>query len=139
MKHQSGDGLDIIEKYDTFGDYIYKKLQEIPREHGILKARAINLIEEQPQLFYTAIRSEQISRLHIADAGLDSIRHMLRRLARHQTDIYVTNKETGKRVKKKGKFLLDQEAHLHASMILVEVGKMLGATIKNKERKSNKR
>lgn len=135
MSYSDTNGLVVIEKYDEFLDYIYKKLQQIPREHGILKARAINLVHEQPQLFYDAIRSGQISRLYIADAGLDSIRHCLRTLARYQTDVYVKNKETGKRLKKKGKYLLDQKAHLHASLLLVEVGKMLGAMIKNNKKR----
>ncbi|TLS99948.1 hypothetical protein [Aliarcobacter cibarius] len=77
----TGKQLIIIEKYEDFSNYIYLVLQNIPRKHGILKERAINLIFKQVELFYTAIKSTQKSKLYEADANLASIRFYLRFLA----------------------------------------------------------
>lgn len=77
----TGKQLIIIEKYEDFSNYIYLVLQNIPRKHGILKEKIIQLVFEQVELFYKAIKSDSKSRLYEADANLASIRFYLRFLA----------------------------------------------------------
>lgn len=128
--------LILVEKYDEFLKYIYPKLQQIPKNHGILKTRAINLVFEQPEIFYKAIKSNHISKLYEADASLASIRHMIRFLSSFETVVYVEDKKNiGKKIRKNGKFLLDKTADRHASLLLVEVGKILGAAISSKQKR----
>ena len=50
--------LEVVERYDVFFNYIYQKLQSIPRNHGILKDRAITLVLIQPELLYKAVQVE---------------------------------------------------------------------------------
>ena len=116
--------LVLIEKYDEFLNYIYPKLQQIPRNHGILKAKVITTVFEQPELFYKAVKSNQISKLYEADAGLATIRHQLRFLSTAETIVLKNGKRT------KGKFLLDKKAHQVASIKLAEVGKIIGSMFK---------
>ena len=73
----TGKQLIIIEKYEDFSNYIYLVLQNIPRKHGILKERAINLIFKQVELFYTAIKSNQKSKLYEKEFELWKIRTQL--------------------------------------------------------------
>lgn len=107
----TGRQLIIIEKYEDFTNYIYLVLQNIPRKHGILKERAINLIFKQAELFYVAIKSTQKSKLYEADANLASIRFYLRFLANENRK------------------LISQKQHQTASIKLAEVGKMLNSWI----------
>lgn len=107
----TGKQLIIIEKYEDFSNFIYLVLQNIPRKHGILKERAINLIFKQAELFYTAIKSNQKSKLYEADANLASIRFYLRFLANENRK------------------LISQKQHQTASIKLAEVGKMLNSWI----------
>jgi len=106
--------LVIIEKYDIFLKYIYPELQRIPRKHGILKERIITLVFLQVDLFYKAIKSNQISKLYEADASLALIRHHLRFLADEKYK------------------LVSPKKHQVASIHLAEVGKILGAMINKK-------
>lgn len=61
-------GLVVVEKYDEFVNYIYPVLQNIPRKHGILKEKTIQLVFLQVELFYKAIKSNHISKLYEADS-----------------------------------------------------------------------
>ena len=102
----TGKQLIIIEKYEDFSNYIYLVLQNIPRKHGILKERIIQLVFEQVELFYKAIKSDSKSRLYEADANLASIRFYLRFLANENRK------------------LISQKQHQTASIKLAEVGKI---------------
>ena len=51
--------LVIIEKYEDFANYIYLVLQNVPRNHGVLKEKIIHLVFEQVELFYKALKSNQ--------------------------------------------------------------------------------
>ena len=64
----TNSGLIVVEKYDVFVNYIYPKLQNIPRKHGILKEKTIKLVFLQVELFYKAIKSKHISKLYEADS-----------------------------------------------------------------------
>lgn len=63
-------GLVVVEKYDEFVNYIYPVLQNIPRKHGILKEKTIQLVFLQVELFYKAVKSNHVSKLYEADANL---------------------------------------------------------------------
>ena len=107
----TGKQLIIIEKYEDFSNYIYLVLQNIPRKHGILKEKIIQLVFEQVELFYKAIKSDSKSRLYEADANLASIRFYLRFLANENRK------------------LISQKQHQTASIKLAEVGKILNSWI----------
>jgi len=109
-----GSGLIIIEKYDIFVNYIYPVLQNIPRKHGIIKEKIIQLVFSQIELFYKAIKSNQISKLFEADSNLASIRYYLRFLA--------DNKRK----------LISPKQHQTTSIQLAEVGKIIGSMIRGR-------
>lgn len=110
--NDSAQNLIIIEKYESFLNYIYPHLQHIPRKHGILKERIILIVFEQTELFYKAIKSNQKSKLYEADANLASIRYYLRFLADEKRK------------------LISQKQHNTAGVKLAEVGKILNSWIK---------
>jgi len=111
------DQLLIIEKYETFLNYIYPIANNIPRQHGIAKTQFIEALVNQPSLFIEAGKTGQISRLYIADAGIANIRYWLRFWS------------DGRRAS------LNHHQHLTASIQLAEVGKILGAWISHKRGK----
>lgn len=103
--------LVIIEKYDDFVEYFYPILQNIKRDNGIVKERIINLVFEQVELFYKAIKSNSKTKLYDADANLATIRFYLRFLAN------------------KKRKLISQKQHQTASIKIAEVGKILHSWI----------
>jgi hypothetical protein len=107
-------GLIVVEKYDKFVNYIYPVLQNIPKKHGIVKEKTIKIVFEQVDLFYRAIKSKHISKLYEADANLALIRYHLRFLASEKRK------------------LISPKQHQTASIILAEVGSILGSMIKGK-------
>jgi len=133
QKRQSEGGLVIIEKYDKFLSYIYPRLQEIPRKHGILKEKTILLVFQQAELIYRLIKTKPINKtkLYDLDAGLATVRHHLRFLAETRNVTVVFDKESGKSIRKEGKFLLDKKAHTTASILIAEVGKIVGTMMKD--------
>ena len=106
--------LVVVEKYDEFVNYIYPVLQNIPRKHGIVKERTIQLVFAQVDMFYKAIKSKHISKLYEADANLALLRYHLRFLADERRK------------------LVSPKQHQVASILLAEVGKIVGAMIKGK-------
>ena len=110
------NGLVILEKYETFLNYIYPIAQGISRKHGCLKSLFLNSLFEPPELFYKALKSGQKSRLYDADACLAKIRFYMRFLASYKS------KE------------ISLHQHQTASILIAEVGKMLGAWIQGEAR-----
>lgn len=103
--------LAIVEKYETFLDYIYPILLNVPRKHSILRDAVTRAAFGQVELFVDAGKSRQVSKLYAADAGLGLLRFYLR--------FMVAAPRT----------LISQNQHRTASVHLAEVGKMLGAWI----------
>lgn len=103
--------LIIIEKYEDFVNYIYPVLQNIQRKHGVVKERILLIIFEQVELFYKALKSNQISKVYEADANLASIRYYLRFLADPKRK------------------LISQKQHQVAGIKLAEVGKIVHSWI----------
>ena len=107
-------GLVVVEKYDEFVNYIYPVLQNIPRKHGILKEKTIQLVFLQVELFYKAVKSNHVSKFYEADANLALVRYHLRFLASDKRK------------------LVSPKQHQVASILLAEVGKIVGAMIKGR-------
>lgn len=78
---QSYEQMLVVEKYETVINYLYPIAQNISRRHGVAKAMFIDCLLEQVKLFVEAGKSNQISRIYIADAGLSQLRFWLRFLS----------------------------------------------------------
>jgi hypothetical protein len=99
----------IVEKYETVIAYLYPIAQNLPRRHGVARAMFIECLLEQVKLFVEAGKSNQISRLYVADAGLSQLRFWLRFLSRKPVRGITSHQvET-------------------AQVLIAEVGRLLGA------------
>lgn len=110
LKH---DQMLLIEKYDRIFNYLYPILQSVPRKHGILRNMALECLLRFPEKAYEAAKSNQISKIFIADANLASLRFYLRTLK--STKSMTPHQETT------------------ALSLLAEVGKMMGSWIHKKQ------
>lgn len=68
----------IVNKFNFVVDYLYPILQNAPRKHGVLRNRILDALFEQIDLFITAGKSQQKSKLYLCDAGLANLRYLLR-------------------------------------------------------------
>ena len=107
------DGLVIVQKYETFLTYVYPIAQNIPRKHGVAKEMFLRDLMNQVELFIVAGKSNQISRIREADAGLSMLRFWLR---------FLSSPTCG---------VLTQHQHRAASVMLAEVGRLLGAWLRS--------
>jgi len=115
-EHASVEQLAIVEKYERFINYAYPIAQNAPRRHGRARDMFLTAMLGQVQLFIEAGKSNQVSKLYIADAGLAHLRFWLRFLV-HPSRKIITPKQ-----------------HRHALSILAECGQMLGAWIAGKRK-----
>lgn len=106
---QSYDQMAIVEKYEAVIAYLYPIAQSMPRKHGVARDMFLRCLLGQPDLFYQAGKSNQVSRIYAADAGLANLRFWLRFLV--------------------GPGLRGITPHQHkvALIMLSEVGAMVGA------------
>lgn len=111
--------LLIVEKYEGFLAYFYRVAQNIPRQHGVVRDMFLRDLLGQVGLFNEAGKSGQVSKLYVADAGLQTMRFWLRFLS-HEDRKLITVKQ-----------------HQVGSVMLAEVGKLLGSWIR-KVQKSGK-
>lgn len=107
-------GLAVVEKYDRAFRYLYKITRNIPRRHGAFREKMLAAMLEIPDLLYVAAKSNQISRIREADAKLAFLRWCLR---------HATSDEF--------KFMTPHQ-HEIASIMLAEVGSLLGGWMKDK-------
>lgn len=114
MENESVQQMQIVEKYEQAIAYLYPIAQSIPRKHGVARDMFLRCLMEQVDLFIVAGKSNQVSRLYRADAGLAMLRFWIRFL-RH-TIHHMTEK---------------QEAHAQA--LIAEPASMLGQWIKRKK------
>ena len=71
--------MAIAEKYETHViPYIMKRVRNIPNEYAVEKEMIKRCLHGQMNLFYTAGKTNQISRLYEADGGLANLRYWLR-------------------------------------------------------------
>jgi hypothetical protein len=108
----SMDQMSIVEKYEDFLNYTYPIFIGISRGHLILRDQVISAALIQVDLFIQAGKSNQISKLYIADANLAMLRFYLRFMADSRRK------------------LISKHQHQVGCILLAEVGKMLGAWIK---------
>jgi hypothetical protein len=111
------DQMLIVDKYETVISYLYPIAQNLPRKHGVAKEIFIQALLNQVQLFMDAGKSNSVSKLYLADAGLAHLRFWLRFL-------------NGKEVR--GITIHQVET---AQMMISEVGKILGAWIGKQKRR----
>jgi hypothetical protein len=104
--------LFIIEKYERFLDYMYPIAQNIPRKHGIMKEMFIKALFNQIQLFATAGKVNQVSKLYLCDAGIQDLKFYLRFMGDEKYKI------------------ITERQHQVASRLLLEIGSILGKWIK---------
>lgn len=106
------DGLAIIERYESFRDYLYPILQRAPRRHGMARDAALGTLFAAIGLIHHASKSKQLSRLHAVDAEFATMRSHLRFLARSNVRVITVRQ------------------HRTALALLAEPGGMLGAWAK---------
>lgn len=109
--------MAIVEKYETVISYLYPIAQSLPRKHGVVRDMFLQCLLGQVQLFVEAGKSNQVSRLYVADAGLAHLRFWLRFLLGAQVKGITSHQvET-------------------AQVLIAEVGKMLGAWVRQHKRR----
>lgn len=114
---QSYEQMVVVDKYETVIAYLYPIAQNIPRTHGVAKAMFIECLLEQVKLFTEAGKSNQISRLYVADAGLSQLRFWLRFLSSKPVRSITPHQvET-------------------AQVLIAEVGRVLGSWIGKQKRR----
>jgi len=108
----SNDQMVIVEKYEDFLNYVYPIALNMPRLHSVVRDMFLTAAFEQVRLFAEAGKSDQVSKLYAADAGLALLRFHLRFMV------------------KKPRKLISLDQHRVASVHLAETGRILGAWIK---------
>jgi len=109
---QCYDQMAIIEKYERVIAYLYPIAQSMPRRHGIARDKFLNCLFSVPDLLYQAGKSNQISKIYAADAGLAHLRFWMRFLFTIKS--------------------MTQHQLQTAQAVLAEVGAMLGGWIKRR-------
>ncbi len=108
------DQMAIVEKYERVIGYLYPIAQSIPRKHGVARDMFLQALMGVPDLLFQAGKSNQISKIYTADAALAHLRFwmrfllLIRAMSPHQLQT--------------------------AQVLLAEVGSMLGAWIKGKQK-----
>jgi hypothetical protein len=110
-ERSSYEGMAIVEKYEDFLNYVYPKVQNCPRKHGVIRDAVLSALLEPIAAFYAAGKSSQVSRLYQLDAQLATLRFWLRFLSNDARAVLTTH-QAGEALRR-----------------LNEVGKMLGAWI----------
>lgn len=112
--------LIIVEKYESFFNYLYPMLINTSRQHRILRDVALTALLNQYQLFRDAGKSNQISKLYLADAGMAYLRDLLRLLSHPD------------------RRLISRRQYEVASSHLAESGAILGAWIKTMQKRTHR-
>lgn len=115
----SFDQMAVVEKYETVIQYLYPIAQNLPRKHGVVRDMLLQCLLGQVQLFVEAGKSNQVSRLYAADAGLATLRFWLRFLLGGQV---------------KG---ITPHQCSTAQALIAEVGKMVGTWINQHKRRGS--
>ena len=72
------DQMAIVEKYERVIAYLYPIAQSMPRKHGVARQMFLECLLGQPDLIIQAGKSNQVSKIYIADAGLAHLRFWMR-------------------------------------------------------------
>lgn len=109
------DQMAIVEKYEKVISYLYPIAQSLPRKHGVARDMFLAALLGQVQLFIVAGKSNQVSKVYAADAGLAVLRFWLRFLLTVRG--------------------LTPHQLQTAQVLIAEVGKMVGSWIIGLKRK----
>ena len=60
---QCYDQMLIMEKYEKVISYVYPIAQSMPRKHGVAKKLFLKCLLKQPDLFFQAGKSNQVSKI----------------------------------------------------------------------------
>jgi hypothetical protein len=107
----------LLEKYQNFIKYIYPMLINMSGRHRVLRDSTLQAMFDQVRLFHDAAKSNQSSKLYIADSGLATLKEYLRLLQDENIK------------------LLSKRQYEVASVHLSEVGKILGSWISKASKK----
>lgn len=116
-QNQNFEPMAVVDKYETVIKYLYPIAENLPRKHGVARDMFLNCLLGQVQLFVEAGKSNQTSRLYIADAGLAHLRFWLRFLCSEQV-----------------RGITPHQVQT-AQVLIAEVGKMLGSWIMKQKRR----
>lgn len=72
------EGSVLIEKYQTFFNYIYNPLICCNKRHRVFRDKFIETLLDQFKLLHEAVKSNQVSKIYLADAGIANIRSQLK-------------------------------------------------------------
>lgn len=72
------DQMAVVEKYERVIAYLYPIAQSLPRKHGAARDMFLQTLLGQAELFFQAGKSNQVSKIYAADAGLAHLRFWLR-------------------------------------------------------------
>jgi hypothetical protein len=111
---QCYDQMAIVEKYERVISYLYPIAQSMPRKHGVAREMFLACLLGQPDLFFQAGKSNQVSKIYTADASLAQVRFWMRFL--HSIKAMTTHQIQT------------------AQVLLAEVGAMVGAWIKRRQK-----
>lgn len=103
--------MAIIETYDRFFEYIYPMACNISHKHRELKQQLQVAILLQYRLFHDAAKTNQKSKLYMADSNIAFIKEILRIMASPKRK------------------LLSRKQYETASVLICEAGAMLGSWI----------
>lgn len=105
--------MAIVEKYERVITYLYPIAQSIPRRHGVARDMFLTCLLGQPDLFFQAGKSTQVSKIYAADAGLSQLRFWMRFLVSLKCMTIHQNQT--------------------AQVLLSEVGAIVGSWVKKKK------
>ena len=108
------DQMAIVEKYERVIAYLYPIAQSMPRKHGVARQMFLECLLGQPDLIIQAGKSNQVSKIYLADAGLAHLRFWMRFLNSIKC-MTVHQLQT-------------------AQVLVAEVGAMLGGWIKRRQK-----
>ena len=107
------DQMAIVEKYERVIAYLYPIAQSMPRRHGVAREMFLQCLLGQPDLFFQAGKSTQVSKIYAADAGLAQLRFWMRFLVSVRC--------------------MTVHQHQTAQVLVAEVGAMVGGWLKRKK------
>lgn len=116
-EHSPKQALAIVERYEGAANYLYPLLINMSHKHRVLRDSVITAMFEQYRLFYEAAKSNQVSRIYAADAGIAHLKSLLRFMA------CPTRK------------LVSRRQYEVASVHLAETGAMLGGWIRHAQKR----
>ena len=72
------DQMAIVEKYERVIAYLYPIAQSVPRKHGVARDMFLQCLLGMPDLLIQAGKSNQVSKIYVADGGLANLRFWMR-------------------------------------------------------------